>query len=86
MCSLHVWIEFGRCFRISFLVKPGNEVRKPLLMVSTRVEDVGGPSDAWYNFSMSVFVVSERMIALLVWMKDASGVSFCNCTIHIPLV
>ena len=48
------------------------------------VNDVGDPSNAWYSFAKSIYVVYERMLALLVWMRDAGGTSFYNCTIHIP--
>ena len=81
-----VWRDLSRCRFTSFLFKPGNDARNPASMVSHNVDRVGNPSNAWWSWVRSDFVVSARMMAFAVWCPVIVGVLLSSCTVHIPWV
>ena len=61
---------FWKKFVHKFFVKPGNDDRKHFSIASSRVDLVGDPSEKWWNWAMSFFVVLVRMMALHAGNSD----------------
>ena len=46
-CSIVVWIDFGKCFRIPFDINPGNDVNQFLAIALISVVTTGARNVAW---------------------------------------
>ena len=68
ICPLAVVTDFGRCFLINFVVRPGNLTKYPVLMASHHVVSTGLQHERWWYFARSGFVRSEWTFAASFWI------------------